>query len=203
MAEDDRLALADGKDRHGCSHAVAHVPGLQPPVGCRPGIDQGLQVLRPARTDPAQPVPAEVEGHPVEPGVEAGFPEAPDRCLPPGPDQGFLGDVLGLGGVSQNTGRKGGEARKLAGGQGPDSQRVSGSDPADEVSVRVVDAGWCRRSVGMDAPEGVSCRSQHVVSAAWRPPLSCPGLRRGWNLPRRNGACWTSPFPTGTWIRLH
>ena len=76
----------------------------------------------------------------MEPGVEAGFPEAPDRRLPPGPDQGFLGDILGLGGVSQHTGRKGGEARQLSGSQRPDSQRIPGSDPADEVCIRVVDA---------------------------------------------------------------
>lgn len=139
MAEDDRLALAGGKDRHGCSHAVAHVPGLQPPIRRRTGVDQGLQVLGSTRPDPAQAVAAEIQGHPVEPGIEAGFPEAPDRCLPPGPDQGFLGDVFGLGGISQDTGRKGGEARQLSGGQSPNSQRVPGSDPANEVCIRVVD----------------------------------------------------------------
>ena len=86
-----------------------------------------------------QPVVAEVQPDPVQPGVELCLTRRPARRLFPRPQHGVLGHVLGLGRIAQHPLRERQHARQLARHHGLDRRRVALTHATHQLLVGVGD----------------------------------------------------------------
>lgn len=86
---------------------------------------------------PAQAVVAEIERDPVQPCIEGRPAALPAARLPPQPDKGFLGDILGFIPVAKHPRRQGEQARQLACHHGSDGRIVMLADLHQQFFIRV------------------------------------------------------------------
>jgi hypothetical protein len=112
MAKYDCLSLAVGKVLQGVVHETPGIRGVQTTIRRRAWVDLDWGVGN--RRNPApQPIVTKIQRYPVQPSIEFGLAGSPMGRNAPCPDQSFLGHILGLVDVPQQSSGKGQHTRRL------------------------------------------------------------------------------------------
>jgi hypothetical protein len=133
------FALALGQCCQGGGQAGAALSGFKLFSGGRRAVGQlkYVVIVHRALFTPAQTIVAQVQRHPVQPGVKARLAATPTGGVAPDTQEGFLGHVTGLVGIPQQPTGQGQQTRELARHHFVDGRRFVVADTCQQLNVGI------------------------------------------------------------------